>query len=78
MKSLRQQAKEAPKFIIELASDLYVAEDQGLTGITTTSIKTEALQYSIGFDSEETKVGYWKAVATRHLGLCNAKAINLV
>jgi hypothetical protein len=57
MKSLRQQVKEAPKYVIEIVEGFYL--DAAMTNVTQNV--SEALQYSVGFDNEKIKSQYWSA-----------------
>ena len=61
--SLRKQALLAPKFVLvtnQYGSDMFIS-DMEKTNIPVTDTITEALEFSVGFDSEETKLSYWKA-----------------
>ena len=70
IKSLRQQAKEAPKYALQVSGlGLYVSATQGLSGCALTSNESEAMQYSIGFDNPIDKAGIWAATIKRQLGL---------
>lgn len=60
---LRKQAKLAPKFVLftnQYGSDMFIS-DMEKTTIPVTDTVNEALEFSVGFDSEETKLSYWKA-----------------
>jgi hypothetical protein len=64
--SLRKQAQLAPKYVLQMDGlNLFVAEKQGLTGCNLTENINEAMQYSLGFDNEEMKLGIWTATAKR-------------
>lgn len=57
MKTLKQQSKEAPKFVLytnEFGFDIFINID------TCTEDKIEkATEFSVGFDNPELKLAYW-------------------
>lgn len=60
--SLRQQAKNAPKFVLfsnEFGYDLFIADTDKIDMEITDTVE-EALCFSVGFDNPEMKLGYWK------------------
>jgi hypothetical protein len=64
--SLRKKAQLAPKYVLQMEElNLFVAEKQGLTGCNLTENISEAMQYSVGFDNAEMKLGIWTATAKR-------------
>jgi hypothetical protein len=69
---LQKQARLAPKYVLhtnEFGYDIYIAGD---TSIITDKIE-EAVQYSVGFDNKEVKLGYWKAVTGYDLKVVQIK-----
>jgi len=61
--SLRKQALLAPKFVLvtnQYGSDMFIS-DMEKTNIPVTDTISEALEFSVGFDNPEIKLGYWKA-----------------
>jgi len=67
MKSLKQQAIEAPKYTFYLKGYGFVSNNQGLRGIVFTMDINKAENYAEGFDNFEVKQGYWNAIARLHL-----------
>lgn len=64
--SLRKQAQLAPKYVLQTDDDLlFVAAEQGLIGCNLTNDINEAMQFSIGFDNEALKLGYYNATIRR-------------
>lgn len=63
IKALRKQSILAPKYVLftnQYGSDMFIS-DMEKTSIPVTDTINEALEYSVGFDSEETKLSYWEA-----------------
>ena len=63
---LQKQARLAPKYVLhtnQFGFDIYISGD---SGIITDKIG-DALQYSVGFDNEKIKLGYWKALTGYNL-----------
>ena len=63
--SLRKQAQMAPKYVLYIETLGFLANRQGLTGIIFTNSVELAMEYSIGFDDPETKLGIWNAELKR-------------
>lgn len=62
--SLRKQAQLAPKFVLitkQYGFEMFIA-DADKINMPVTNEKSEALEFSVGFDSEETKLSYYKAL----------------
>lgn len=62
---LRKEANNAPKYVLhsdQFGNDIYVADESLCNGGQLTDNIAEALVYSVGYDNELLKVGYWKAV----------------
>lgn len=57
LSTLKKEAAIAPKYVIEVSEGFYLNEK----GDNVTKDVSKALQYSVGFDNEEMKVGYWSA-----------------
>lgn len=60
---LRKEASIAPKYTLYIPCAGFLAQHQNLTGIEFTNDITKAMLYSVGFDNDETKLGYWNAKA---------------
>lgn len=69
MATLRNQAKQAPKYVLSMIGSGYLADEQTLSSINFTSDVNKARQFSVGFDNPEMKVGVWSALAKIRLGL---------
>ena len=61
--SARKQALLAPKFVLvtnQFGFEMFIS-DSDKTDIPFTNLQNEALEFSVGFDNPEMKLGYWKA-----------------
>ncbi|GGD78989.1 hypothetical protein GCM10011514_48780 [Emticicia aquatilis] len=71
---LRKEANKAPKYVLKMDGlDLFIAEEQALTGCNITEDINKAIKYSVGFDNEEFKTKIWTATAQRQLNNKNIK-----
>jgi len=64
MKSLRKQARIAPKFVLvtsQYGFDIYIADEDKVASPITNTVE-EALEFSVGFDNEQMKLKYYKAL----------------
>lgn len=72
--SLKNQAKIAPKYVLKVDGiNLYLGDKQGLTGCNLVEDVSNAMLYSVGFDSEDMKIGIWDVCVQRQM---NNKNIN--
>ena len=68
MATLRNQAKQAPKYILSMLGCGYLADEQTLSSVNFTSDIDKAMQFSVGFDNPQMKVGIWSALSKLRLG----------
>jgi hypothetical protein len=68
--TLKQQAELAPKYVLYIEGAGYISEkaESPDCAIAFTFNISEAIQYSIGFDNPNMKVGYWRGVAKAFFG----------
>lgn len=69
--SLRQQAINAPKYVLYNETLGFLADDQTMTSLNFTPEKELARQFSIGFDDPNQKLGIWNAMGKIKLGSSN-------
>lgn len=63
-KSLKQQAKEAPKYYLRaINSENFLCAKLPTSGLKLCTDIDYAMEYSVGFDNPAMKLGYWNAVA---------------
>lgn len=68
MATLRKQAKQAPKYVLSINGN-FLADEQTLSSVNLTSDIEKAMQFSVGFDNPEMKIGIWSAYAKMRLGI---------
>jgi len=63
---LQKEATQAPKYVLKMDGlDLYISNKQPLIGCDITEDINKAMQFSVGFDNEDTKSGIYTAIAQR-------------
>lgn len=62
----RKAANSAPKYVLALDDQTFLADDQRMIGdINLTEDVKDAMQFAVGFDNPDVKLGYWNARAAR-------------
>lgn len=60
MAQAQAEARKAPKYVLhsdQFGFDMFISSD----GVVTDTVEG-AMQFSVGYDSEEMKLGMWKAI----------------
>lgn len=60
-KSIKNAIKNAPKYVLHMEGNGYLAEEQKLTGVNFTHDINLARKFAHGFDNPDDKIDIWNA-----------------